>query len=212
MQGHLCGSIAVLLIATTSCAHAINKCVGRDSSVIYQEAPCPDGMIASQSLKTANDRPKRVAEWSFARASDSMTGRTVCGLRSPAVSIFISGPSGSSKIVHVLATVIVDSGDDVVLFSTESEGDTLHSDVRGTGVKLEPGTFFPFTERAGLQTVGVSSDSQIKLVSAMQAASSIRLRLRFWPYDRLYDTEAMTLAGFETSLAKARSCAGRVAR
>ncbi|MDP9910845.1 hypothetical protein J2W27_002961 [Variovorax boronicumulans] len=52
-----------------------------------------------------------------------------------------------------------------------------------------------------------SAAAETKLIDQLEGARSIKLRLRFWPYDTLGDSTALPTDGMKQSLALAKACA-----
>lgn len=140
--------------------------------------------------------------WTFEKVNDSMTGAVTCEAISPAQYM----RAGNTNDLAPVRLVVRISGDKVltlVRVDTTRAG-LLHADLSGAGVKSDPGTFHPTTGRSSQKLVAVADSG--KLVDELLAAKSFRMRLRFWPYDQLVDSEPVTTQGMPAALLKASKC------
>jgi len=194
----------VLALATP--VWAINKCTGPDGKVTYQEAQCPSASTAADEVKTwgAGGRPGE--RWLFTRQKDEMTGAVVCFAGSPYTYVM-----AARNAVAVRLLVAYGKGARVVTVRTiEVGGDLFHNDLIGMGVKVDGNEFLPITRSVNQHAVGFSPVAQEQLIGQLDGARSIKLRVRFWPYDSLRDSEALPTDGMKQSLAAAQACAAQL--
>lgn len=197
---------AVLLAIAAAPAWAINKCTGPDGSVAFQDAPCAATAKKSESVKTWDSNlsgRSTPGTWEFRRTKDDMTGRTGCLVISP---VTTPEPKGDFKFIPVNLAISVAASGTVFGVRTSTDKDLFHNDIYGMGVKLDNLDFVALDVKAGQHVMGSSKGQQ--LIESLPSARTIRLRLRFWPYDTLYDTMAIDAGGFAQAFAQAKSCAG----
>ncbi|MGS5089048.1 hypothetical protein ACVC7V_21395 [Hydrogenophaga sp. A37] len=141
--------------------------------------------------------------WTFERVNDAMTGATTCAAVSPAQYL----QTGRGQELAPVRLVVSVSGGKVlaaIRVDTQTKG-LLHPDASGTGIKVEPGAFHPAAAKAQ-QTWANLSDSG-KAVDELLLGKSVRMRVKFWPYDRLVDTQPITTQGLPDAVVKASKCA-----
>ncbi|UCU93996.1 hypothetical protein [Hydrogenophaga taeniospiralis] len=198
---------ATLLSLAASPAWAVNKCTQPDGSIAFQDAPCAASAKKSETVKTWDSNlsgRSRSAGWEFRRSADDMTGRTGCLVISPVTSPEPKG--GEFKFIPVNLAISVEASGVTFGVRTSTDKDLFHNDIGGMGVKLDNLEFIPLDIKAGQHVVGSSKGPQI--VDAMPASRTLRLRLRFWPYDTLHDTLPIDVGGFASAFAQAKRCAG----
>lgn len=194
--------LGLALLALSANAWAINKCTGSDGKVSYQEAPCPSATRAQEVAAPSGPATGADKDWRFERTVDSMTNETTCAVVSPPV--------------HAVGRTYRDLSEARVIVSASSagrflagvqiyRGNLIHNNVTGMGIKVEPGQFRPLDIKAGQKLVSTSQSSQ--LIDEMLGGRTVRLRLRFWPYDDLIDTDTAQLTGFRQAMLQAAACA-----
>lgn len=199
----------LLLAAATALpasAWAINKCTGPDGRVVYQEAACSSDSKTAE-VKVAPTAAQMAARWQFGQFKDEMTGSSVCFLASP--TIYTGMRNIQSGFAHVTVQLAV-GGPGVTALSirTRTSGsDLFHHDLSGTGIKVDGNDFEPLTRRFNAHAVGFSGPQEAAVTRQLEAGRQFRLRLRFWPYQQLHDTDPISLAGFKEAMTKALNCA-----
>lgn len=194
--------LGLALLTVAPSAWAINKCTGPDGKVSYQEAPCPN---ASRSQEVAQP-PMSAADasklWQFQRSVDSMTNETTCAVISPPM----HAVGRSYRDISDARLVVTSLPAGRFLASVQIfRGNLIHNEIRGMGIKTEPGQFFPLDVKVGQKIVSTSQSSQV--IDELLGARSVRLRLRFWPYDELIDTDPASMSGFRQAVVQAAACA-----
>lgn len=195
--------IAVLSIGLMAPVWAINKCTGADGKVIYQEMACTNESKSSETVKTwDNSTSSRSNSWRFERKTDELTGKVACFAFSP-----ITFPKAvlGSKFIPVHAVVLTSAETEVLGVRTSDDSNIFHNDVSGIGMKTDNGVFTPMTIKSGSHVVGVADSAA--MIDALERSKSLTVRVRFWPYDQLYDMEPIPSAGFASALKQARACA-----
>ncbi len=196
----------IVTVAASPSAWAVNKCTGPDGRVVFQDAPCAATAKKSETVKTwdsnLSGRSTR-GTWEFRRTKDDMTGRTGCLVISP---VTTPEPKGDFKFIPVNLAISVAPTGTVFGVRTSTDKDLFHNDINGMGVKLDNLDFVALDIKGGQHVMGSSKGPQ--LIESLSSARTVRLRLRFWPYDTLYDTMAIDTAGFAQAFAQAKSCAG----
>lgn len=184
---------------------AINKCTGQDGRVSYQEAACPNSAKDSKSIAAqANGSTSDAAGvWKFKSAKDDMTGQASCFVISPVTFPVKPQPKGFYPVNAVLAF----GGPDGPIFGMRtSEDKTLfHNDLSGMGIKIDAGEFTPLTVKSGSHILGVSSSAGV--VAQLEKAQTLLARVRFWPFDQLYDLNPLAMDGYRAAVAQAKACA-----
>lgn len=197
-------AIAAVLLAAAP-ARAVNKCTGPDGAVVFQDAPCGVAtkkaeVVRSSPAVTGNTRE----EWSFHRSVDAMTAGVSCAALSPVT--YISDRSYRDlKKLRVLV-MAQPGGKYLAAVRIESYSDGIfHNDISGMGLKTEPGAFHEISLKAGQKVAGFTDSAAV--IDGMLLARSMRLRVRFWPYDNLLDSNAIGTAGLPQAVARAAACA-----
>lgn len=144
--------------------------------------------------------------WTFERRTDNMTGAIDCAAISPVEYL----QTGAGQQTAPVRLVIRLAGANKVLASirvdTTSRG-LLHPNASGSGVKVEPGAFHATSARAAQTEVHLANSSQA--VDELLLGKTARLRVKFWPYDRLVDSEPISLRGLPQAVLKVAECAQR---
>ena len=199
----ICAVMAATLLAASP-AWAINKCTGPDGKVVYQDAPCSNASKSSEQVKTWDNSSgsSRNEAWRFERKKDDLTGKVSCLAISP---ITYPKVSAGSKFIPVHAVVLTSENIEVLGVRTSDDKNLFHNDVSGIGMKTDNGTFTPMTVKSGSHVVGVADSAA--MIDALAKSKSLTVRVRFWPYDQLYDMEPIPSAGFSAALRQTRACA-----
>jgi len=188
-------------------AQAVNKCTDAAGKVSYQQGDC-QGTAKAQQIETAPDPKMSGGRWEFSSQKDEMTGETSCFAVSPFT--YTNYRSIHSRSAQVRMQVYVTkTGALLTLRSLQGSEGIFHSDITGVGAKIDAGTFKPVNQKSGSHALTFTAANQSSLLSEMRTGKSARLRLRFWPYEQLYDTDPITLAGLPQALDRATSCANR---
>lgn len=187
---------------------AVNKCTGPDGAITFQDAPCSATAKSSETVKTWDSNlsgKSRAGTWDFRQDIDEMTGKKGCLIVSP-VTAPQPGHGGEYKFTPV--HLVFAARPDGVTFAvrTSTDKDLIHNDVSGMGIKFDNTGFIPLDVKGGQHVVGSSMNESI--VEALSTAKEIRLRVRFWPYDRLHDMMPISTAGSSQAMAMAKRCAG----
>ena len=197
-----------LLVGFAMClapaAWADNKCTGADGKVVYQDAPCSSTSKSAEQVKTWDNSSgtSRSETWRFESRKDELTGKIACLALSP---VTYPKVSVSSKFIPVHAVLAISGGSAVLGVRTSDDRNLFHNDVSGMGMKTDNGTFTPMPVKSGSHVVGVA-DSEA-MIEALEKSKSLTVRVRFWPYDQLYDMEPIPSAGFSVALRQTRACA-----
>ena len=189
----------VALCAGAMPAWAVNKCTGTDGKVSFQDAPCQS---TSKSEKLRGDARPGGASWQFARTKDEMTGEITCFAVSPTVYVF---SLKENPIVRLHVTM----RKDIVSLSVQSPMATasFHNDVSGMGIRVGGKQFIPVNRKSSSTALGFQPQEEALVMEQMSSGSTLKLRVRFWPWDSLGDSEEITLAGYKQALALAQDCA-----
>lgn len=194
--------IGLLLFLGAPNAWAVNKCTGPDGKVSYQESPCPTAARTQEMAAAPLSAAEASKLWQYTRAVDSMTNTKTCAVISPTT--YLVGRN--YRDVTDARVVVTALANERFLASVHiGKGNLIHNDVRGMGLKAEPGQFYPLDIKAGQKLVSTSQSGAV--IDELLAARSVRLRLRFWPYDDLLDTDPIEMAGFRQAMVQAANCA-----
>lgn len=201
--------VALAMAAGVNSAWAINKCISADGKTVYQEHACSTGS-KTQEIKIEPSAKELDERWSFTRSKDEMTGRQTCFMSSPVASMLSREARITFAKVYVQWAAPAAGSDGAFSFSARSfelKDDLFHTDISGTGLKVDEQAFVPFTARAGKSSLGFANAAAPELMGQMQNGKSFRLRLRFWPYDALLDSPDISLAGFSQAAQQFLRCA-----
>lgn len=199
-------SLLAALLLSSSPAWALHKCKGPDGRVTYSDTHCRTGQEA-QDVKVWDSRlsgRSKSGAWEFRRSKDEMTGKTACLILSPVTS---PDPTKSQDVKFLPAHLVIDvaASGNTFAVRTSTDKDLFHNDLSGMGVKLDNLEFVPLNVKGGQHVVGSSQGD--KILEALPKARDLRLRLRFWPYDTLYDTLPIHTAGYAAAAEQAHQCA-----
>lgn len=198
---------ALVIAAACTTVHAVNKCTTPGGSVVFQDAPCSIGQKAD-SVKVWKNTPSESGGpntvWRFERTQDSMTGRAACFAYSPSTIIIANSYRDTNEARLVLSAQ--PAGNVLAVLRLESSSKSIfHNDLEGMGIKVDPGSFHPLTIKVGQNLV--STPKAPTLIEELATANSFRLRIRFWPYDKLVDSGSVTTSGMKAALTMATECA-----
>lgn len=195
----------LVLAAHAAPALAVNKCVGQDGRVSYQEAECPGGARESKRIATPANGVTGDASgsWKFRRSKDDMTKSVSCMAISPISFPVRPMPNGFFPVHAVV--VVIDPAAPVFGLRTSEDRILFHNDLSGMGVKASGGDFIPLAVKAGSHVVAPSEGTA--LLAQLEKANELQARVRFWPHEQLYDIKPIPMEGFESAMAQAKSCA-----
>jgi hypothetical protein len=201
--------VALTICVSASNGWAINKCTGADGKVLYQEGACSTGQ-ASVTVDIAPDPKAAEKRWSFTRQKDSMTGDVTCFAASP-VEWIPSRPTSGRSFAKVYLQLSTPAGTGaraplITVRSWESSEGMFHTDIAGTGMRIDEQPFMPFSVKHGSHVLAFPPNSGAIMVDQLQGSKSFRLRLRFWPYENLVDSPPITLAGYSQALVALQKC------
>lgn len=199
-------TLAALAAAVmVSPAWAVNKCTGPDGAVMFQDAPCSASAKKAEAVRAAPAvTGKTRQEWVFQKGVDSMTGGVSCAAYSPI--IYMS--SQSSRDFQHLRVMVTAKPNDKFLAAVQildHSSAIFHNQLDGMGLKTEPGAFYALGIKGGQKLVGFNDNTAA--IDALVLASSIRLRVRFWPYDKLVDSDSISTIGLRQAVISAAHCA-----
>ena len=200
--------LVALMLAAAPAAAAMHKCKGPNGRTIYSDVPCP-ATHEVQEIKIWNSRLSGRGVWEFEKRTDEMTGETACLVLSPSTT-----PEASKnidfKFVPTQLVIDVTASTSIIGARLAFPKDSFHNDLSGMGIKLDNLEFVPFDVKGGQHVVGTSQSR--KILDALPKAREVRLRLRFWPYDALYDTYPIPTTGYTAAIERAQQCAESLAR
>lgn len=143
-----------------------------------------------------------LASWTFERGRDDMTGTATCLAVSP-VQYLQTGARQEVAPVRLVISVVGSRVIAAIRVDTQTRG-LLHPDASGSGIKVEPGTFHPTAARAQ-QSWAQLADSG-KAIDELLLGKSVRLRVKFWPYERLVDSAPISTAGLPQAVVRVAEC------
>lgn len=142
------------------------------------------------------------ADWTFERERDDMTGTVSCAAVSP-VQYLQTG--AGQEVAPVRLVVAVQGTKALAMIRVEhSTKGLLHPDMRGGGIKVEPGAFHATATRANQTWVHLADSA--KAVDEMLLGKSVRMRLKFWPYDQPVDSQPISTTGLPQAVVRAAEC------
>jgi hypothetical protein len=186
-------------------AWAVNKCTGLDGAVMFQDAPCDAGAKKAETVRAAPAvTGKTRQEWAFQKGVDAMTGGVSCAAYSP---IIYMSPQTSRDFQHLRVMVIAKPNGKFLaaVQILDHSSAIFHNQLDGMGLKTEPGAFHALGIKGGQKLVGFNDSTAA--IDALVLSSSIRLRVRFWPYDRLLDSDSVSTIGLRQAVISAAHCA-----
>jgi len=200
--------VGLVILAASVQAWAINKCTMPDGRVAYQEAPCSNDAKSSQQVDIATPSAGTGSSWEFSRQRDDMTGESTCFAVSPSVATGMRNVYSNAALVYVQLHGRPKSNQVYVTARTStSDSEAFHHDLYGTGIKVDRQDFVSFSQRVSAHVLSfASTGAESAMVERLTQGQEMRLRLRFWPYDQLHDTNPITLRGFKQALKQLRAC------
>lgn len=186
-------------------AWAVNKCVGADGQITYQEMACPSSAKESKRIATRANGVTDVSSglWTFRRTQDDMTKKVSCLVISPVSYPAKPIPQGFYPVNAVIVVGV--SGEPTFGLRTSEDRIQFHNDLAGMGVKTSVGDFMPISTKSGSHLV-IPSDGAA-LVSQLEKTRDLQARVRFWPYEQLYDLKPIPMDGYHSAMTQARGCA-----
>ena len=196
-----------LLTSLSAPAWAINKCTGPDGRVAFQDAACDTQSKAIEQVKTWDNNVNSSRDgWEFSRQKDDMTGAVTCFAVSP--SAFV-GTQRKYTDIHLQIALARDLKRLTVRLSP-SDSDLFHNDLSGMGIKIDGNAFVAITRKIGQHSVGFIPADELQLFDQLQSARQIKARVRFWPWDSLHDSAALSLKNFRQAFAQAQECSRKM--
>lgn len=195
---------ALALASWANAGHAINKCTTADGQTIYQQAACPSN-AKTEDLKITVPTGKTLGSWKFIREKDPMNGEVGCFAASPTELTNFSRGMHTYNSVYLQLYAKPETSTLLLTVRTHG-GSVFHHNMSGQGIKVDGGPFFPLTKHYSQNAIGIESDALAPIVGALQNGKDFRLRLRFWPYETLHDTEPIPTTGFKQAATQAMRC------
>lgn len=197
--------IMLLILSTPLAAQPIYKCVAQNGTTIFSKEPCgPD----AKPVDVPMPHSESATQWTFVKFVDDMTNNTVCAADSPSAYL---GNDGST-IFHLAKLRVLDIGGtfgvtiEASELSTNAHQQSLHNDLSNTGVKVGD-KFFPTSRKLNDKMAIVSEGDAGEMVELLEQGQSFRIRLRYWPYDTVFDNKvAVAQSGLGKVLDQVRDC------
>lgn len=198
--------IATLMMLSAP-AWAINKCTGADGKVVYQDAACGTKSKTIAQVKTWDNNTNSSRDgWEFSRQKDDMTGAVTCFAVSP--STFV-GTQRKYTDIHLQIALARDFKRLTVRLNS-SDSDLFHNDLSGMGIKIDGNVFMAITRKIGQHAVGFTPADELQIFDQLQSARQVKARVRFWPWDSLHDSAALSLQNFGQAFSQAQECARKM--
>lgn len=184
---------------------AIYKC-DKNGKVEFSDSPCSANseVIEQPKIQKISDDDS----WDFVRSTDDMTGNVTCLALSP--QIYVGSDNGDFYFATLRAGYLKD--DPIVAISSESGfGDrpaSFHNDISGLGLKVGDSEFFPVNSRPSSHVLGYSQSAAKEIIGALDTGAPFRVRLRYWPYERTFDSDPTGNNGFARAFRQLQACAG----
>lgn len=199
--------LTTLLMPLSAFADLYQCMVGGKSE--FRKKPC-----GSNSGKMSTSlHPVRLSEdyteWKFVRHNDDMTDKVVCVAVSPQFDFL---DAENTNIYH--ASLFVSFALVTPYVFIHSKGDMygnstgFHPDISGLGIKLGEGPFLPVEESAGSNLLRFSSTSSATILRLLRDGQLLRLRVRFWPYEKTHDSMPTSHTGFDAVFEQVKVCMG----
>lgn len=185
------------------------KCTDASGHVTFSQTRCAEDAV---KLDTAQKTSTARTEWTLIDQVDKMTGRRQCIIESPGSYV---GKQGSDFLfVSIRVTLMDDSRPIVAFYSAAPLGDrveppSFHNDIHGLGIRIDDNPFVPVDRKAAQRVIGFEEASSERVVALLEAGSEARARVRFWPYDTLYDGSPIALSDFPRAMESLRRCNAR---
>lgn len=205
--GGLLGLRVVSLVAALAGAQAwaVNKCTGPDGGITYQEAACPSSAKDSTRIAAQANGVSDAASglWRFRREHDDMMQKVSCLVLSPITFPVKPVPKGFYPVHAVL--VVGADGRPVFGLRTSDNSISFHNDLSGMGVKTGMGAFVALAVKSGSHVVAPADGAAV--VAELEKTRELQARVRFWPYEQLYDLKPIPMDGYHSALSQALRCA-----
>lgn len=190
----------LLLLSPTQ---TIYKCVDDGGIASYSDKPCPGKNELVKSIETNKPKKQKAPEWEFSKHKDDMTGETSCFVGSP--SSTVRARRNDSEEIELRVWEQSGTWGAAIYVSNDPGSASFHPDVQGQGVKVGNFGFLEVKKKHKNLLVFGAHESAL-IANQLRAAPSFRLRMRFWPYDQLIDSDAITTAGFSDAATPNRAC------
>lgn len=194
-----------LLAGACSPAWAVNKCTGPDGKVAYQDAPCANTSKATEVNLSGSTGGSREG-WSFSRQKDEMDGHVTCFASSPTIYTGYRGIHSRMVTVHMQVAMSKAFPLLLTVRTSAASSDLFHNDLGSMGVKVDSNEFVPITQKFNAHAIGFSDEVALNVMQQLVAGKQFKMRLRFWPYQQLHDTDPVSLSDFKQAWALARAC------
>ena len=202
--------IAMLSIIPLSVSAAVYKCERTDGTTSYQGMPCS---TKEKSIKTpignSSDKNKIDDLWELITNKDKMTDENTCIIQSP---MFFVGSQGNDLIFSRLRITKDNNGNPIVgIYIDPVTGGELttvsfHNDIHGLGARVDKNEFVEATLKATQNVLAFDLENSKKLIGQLKTGEYIATRLRFWPYDKTYDTTPQSLSDFNRAFRLLNDC------
>lgn len=204
-------SLIALIVVSLPTTASVYKCESPDGSLEYQGTPCDENekttiieQQASQSV-SASEGP-----WELISRIDPMTDKKACIIESP--SNFL-GEQGNDFLFARVRMKLTPSGNYIVgiytenpLSTTNVNGASFHYDINGLGLRVDSNHFIPVASKASDYVLGFSPQDSDILASEFLNGRVIKLRVRYWPYDKTYDGRGISLSSYRQALQQLHIC------
>lgn len=199
--------ICLVAVGVSVQAGSIHKCTDTNGRVTFQERPCASVDVKSEVVVSDRQQPAQASrglsiKWKFEDSVDGMTGLRSCSM--VADSFFI-GTSGN-QIVSVYPAIVSAAGEFAVAFKVSGQRTLVHNNINGLGLRVGEADFQPFTQRYGQSAVGFDPASSRAVIVQLKESDTLRVRMRFWPYDQTHDSQPVRHTGFGVAYNQMLSC------
>jgi len=202
----------LFLFLFTQYAFAIYKCEDNSGKITYKEAPCGNEQ-KSENIKIANPSTNIIQstnnnnQWRFSKEKDPMTGETTCFALSPTAYLVWGRGYHNSAQVYLQIAVPVGKISGILTVRNRTSEQSFHNKLDGMGIKIGDQPFTPLTRRFSTNALGFPTGLPSEILGQFEKSNSFRMRLRFWPYEDLLDTEKISLVGVKDTVLRAMACA-----
>lgn len=202
--------LAILSIIPLTAGAAVYKCERPDGTMSYQGTPCA---TKEKSIKTpignSTGKNKINNTWELITNKDKMTDENTCIIQSP---LFFVGSQGNDLIFSRLRLTKDNNENPIVgiyidpVTGTELSAVSFHNDIHGLGARVDKNEFVKATVKASQNVLAFDLESSEKLTEQLKTGDYIATRLRFWPYDKTYDTIPQSLSDFNRAFRLLSDC------
>jgi hypothetical protein len=202
--------LAILSIIPLTAGAAVYKCERPDGTMSYQGIPCA---TKEKSIKTpignSTGKNKINNTWELITNKDKMTDENTCIIQSP---LFFVGSQGNDLIFSRLRLTKDNNENPIVgiyidpVTGTELSAVSFHNDIHGLGARVDKNEFVKATVKASQNVLAFDLESSEKLTEQLKTGDYIATRLRFWPYDKTYDTIPQSLSDFNRAFRLLNDC------